>query len=115
MVFSVQQVKYEFLAYMKGLGGDFSDWYVTGSSSPESDLFVAHGVRSDADPWIYKPMLTYRATQTVVRYFTQVLGADGIDSAQLTEGAVFALAFRKSDATRPRARLAVPALACGSP
>ena len=95
MAFSVQQVKFEFLAYIKGLGGAFCDWYVTAGSDPEALLFKVHGVEPGRDPWIFKPMLTHRATQTLVRYFTDVLHTDGCDPAGIEEGAVFAVAFRK--------------------
>ncbi len=100
-VYSVQQIKYEFLLYMKGLGGAFGDWYVGAAADPEQALFEVHGVRSDEEPWIYKPALTNRATITIVRYFVEVLHADGRVPAVEDEGATFAFLFRKSAATRP--------------
>jgi len=100
-VYSVQQIKYEFLLYMKGLGGAFGDWYVGAASDPEQALFEAHGVRSDREPWIYKPALTHRATITIVRYFVEVLHADGRVPDIADEGATIAFLFRKSAATRP--------------
>jgi hypothetical protein len=101
VVFSVQQVKYEFLAYIRGVGGAFGDWYVGAAVEPTSILFQAHRVRPDSDPWIYKPLLTYRATRTVVRYFTEVLHTDGMQWAEISEGSDFAFAFRKSCWTSP--------------
>lgn len=101
MVFSVQQIKYEFLAYMKGLGGEFGDWYVGVASDPTASLFQEHGVDQAVDPWIYKPALTPRAAKTVLKYFVEVLRTDG-DSPNLEpEGASFAYAFRKTERTRP--------------
>lgn len=100
-VYSVQQIKYEFLLYMKGLGGGFGDWYVGAAADPEAALFERHGVRSDVDPWIYKPALTNRATITIVRYFVEVLHADGQVPDIADEGATIAFLFRKSAATRP--------------
>jgi len=100
-VYSVQQIKYEFLLYMKGLGGDFGDWYVGGTAEPEAALFGRHGVRSDVDPWIYKPALTNRATITIVRYFVEVLHADGLVPDIADEGASIAFLFRKSAGTWP--------------
>jgi hypothetical protein len=100
-VYSVQQIKYEFLLYMKGLGGAFGDWYVGAASDPEQALFEHHGVRSDMEPWIYKPALTNRATITIVRDFVEVLHADGRVPDIDDQGATIAFLFRKSVATRP--------------
>lgn len=100
-VYSVQQIKYEFLLYMKGLGGAFDEWYVGAAADPERALFDVHGVRSDREPWIYKPALTNRATITIVRYFVEVLHVDGRVPDIDDEGATIAFLFRKSSATRP--------------
>ncbi len=100
-VYSVQQIKYEFLLYMKGLGGAFGDWYVGAAADPEVALFERHGVRSDVDPWIYKPALTNRATITIVRYFVEVLHADGQVPDLADDGATIAYLYRKSAMTRP--------------
>jgi hypothetical protein len=100
-VYSVQQIKYEFLLYMKGLGGAFGDWYVGAAADPEQALFEGHGVRTDVDPWIYKPALTNRATITIVRYFVEVLHADGRVPDVADDAATKAYLFRKSTSTRP--------------
>lgn len=100
-VYSVQQIKYEFLLYMKGLGGAFDEWYVGAAADPEQALFDVHGVRSDMEPWIYKPALTNRATITIVRYFVEVLHVDGRVPDVDDVGATIAFLFRKSTATRP--------------
>lgn len=113
-VFSVQQIKYEFLLYMKGLGGEFGDWYVGAAAEPEAALFAAHGVRADDDPWIFKPALTHRATLTITRYFLEVLHTDGRMPAIDDEGATFAYMFRKSAATRPPLVAGSLASACGA-
>ena len=39
MVYSVQQIKYEILAYIKEFGGEFSDYYVGVSNDPKKSLF----------------------------------------------------------------------------
>jgi len=100
-VYSVQQIKYEFLLYMKGLGGAFGDWYVGAAADPEQALFDVHKVRSNTEPWIYKPALTNRATITIVRYFVEVLHADGRVPDIDDEGATIAFLFRKSESTHP--------------
>ncbi len=116
MVFSVQQIKYEFLAYMKGVGGTFEDWYVGVAADPEAALFGEHGVARDEDPWIYKPALSGKATDTVLRYFRDVLHTDAAGHAAPVPGATFAYAFRKSVRTRPAQAVdAVPASADARP
>jgi hypothetical protein len=69
MVFSVQQVKYEFLAYIKEFDPKFAEWCVGISDAPKAALFDQHGVRPDEDPWLYKQLLTPRAARTVFDYF----------------------------------------------
>lgn len=101
MVFSVQQIKYEFLLYIKGLGGDFGDWYIGCAADPERALFEVHGVDRIGDPWIYKPALTGKATHTLVRYFRDVLHTDAPPEQGPQEGCSYAYAFRKSAMTRP--------------
>lgn len=101
MVYSVQQIKYEFLAYIKGLGGQFGDWYVGVADDPETALFERHQVNRETDPWIYKPALTGKATFTVLRYFRDVLHTDADPATTSTDCTTFAYAFRKSATTRP--------------
>lgn len=101
MVYSVQQIKYEFLYYIKGLGGEFKDWYIGVSDDPEAALFERHAVDRLVDPWIYKPALTGKATFTLLRYFRDVLHTDGDGIEQSAEAATFAFAFRKSPTTFP--------------
>lgn len=109
MVFSVQQIKYEFLAYIKGLGGRFEDWYVGVTDDPESGLFATHGIERAVDPWIYKPALTARASSTVLRYFRENLKTDGADPGGVPDEATIVFLFRKGPATRP------PSAASGTP
>ena len=69
MVYSVQQIKYEILAYMKEFGGDFSDYYVGITHDPENALFKNHRVDSKKDPWLYKQALTFQAARSAQDYF----------------------------------------------
>ena len=81
MVFSVQQVKYEFLAYIKEFDRSFGDWCVGISAAPKETLFEQHGVRPDEDPWLYKQLLTHRAARTVYDYFVGHLKTAGMPPA----------------------------------
>jgi hypothetical protein len=100
-VYSVQQIKYEFLLYMKGLGGPFSDWYVGASSDPLQSIAETPSAEGDARPWMYKPALSARATQTIVRYFRETLGTNGPDSDAIPEGATYAYLVRMRAGTPP--------------
>lgn len=101
MVFSVQQIKYEFLAYIKGLGGRFEDWYVGVTDDPEQGLFATHRIERDVDPWIYKPALTAKASTTVLKYFRENLKTDGADLSRVPDEATIVFLFRKSPSTLP--------------
>lgn|SRR5262249_19007700 len=78
MVFSVQQVKYEFLAYIKEFDQSFPNWCVGISDAPREALFQRHGVHTDGDPWLYKQLLTHRAARTVYDYFVDHLKTAGV-------------------------------------
>lgn len=93
-VYSVQQIKYEFLLYMKGLGGAFADWYVGASSDPVRSIAATGPVDGGERAWMYKPALSARATQTIVRYFRETLGTDGTDPDSIPEGATYAYLVR---------------------
>ena len=78
MIVSVQQVKYEFLAYIKEFDQSFASWCVGISDAPKDTLFDRHGVRADEDPWLYKQLLTHRAARTVYDYFVEHLKTAGV-------------------------------------
>lgn len=102
-VFSVQQIKYDFLLYIKCLGGSFDDWFVGVAAEPERALFDEHCVDPQRDPWIYKPALSGKATRTVLAYFRETLHTDGADCASTPADATFVFMFRKGIATVPPA------------
>jgi hypothetical protein len=85
MVFSVQQVKYEFLAYIKEFDPTFSNWYVGLADQPRQALFERHGVRDAEDPWLYKQRLTNRAARTVQQYFIEHRETAGAPSMEQSE------------------------------
>jgi hypothetical protein len=102
VAYSVQQIKYEFLLYMKGLGGGFAEWYVGASSDPEETLRRVHRV-DDTVPWMYKPAVSQAAVNTLLKYFMSVLNTDGAVMDSASEGARCAYLFRKGPQTEPAA------------
>jgi hypothetical protein len=100
MVFSVQQVKYEFLAYIKEFDSTFSNWYVGLADQPRQALFNLHGVRDAEDPWLYKQLLTNRAARTVQDYFIDHLKTAGVASAEQSEDVDCVYLYRIAAHTR---------------
>lgn len=101
MVFSVQQIKYEFLAYIKEFGGDFEDYYVGIAADPQKALFEEHGLDKDKDPWLYKQALTFYAARTVQNYFLDRLGTDGEPVRRGDEDMDCVYVYKKSERTTP--------------
>ena len=101
MVFSVQQIKYEILAYMKECGGDFGDYYVGIAADPKKTLFERHNVDEDADPWLYKQALTFQAARTVQDYFLGRLKSDGAPVFEGGEDMDCVYVYKKSERTAP--------------
>ncbi|KPG01476.1 hypothetical protein IP86_04295 [Rhodopseudomonas sp. AAP120] len=101
MVFSVQQVKYEFLAYIKEFDPIFANWYVGLADEPKRALMDQHGVRDSEDPWLYKQLLTNRAARTVQDYFVEHLGTAGARDAPQTEEFDCVYLYKIAEHTRP--------------
>ena len=73
MIYSVQQIKFEILAYIKEFGGDFSEWYVGIAADPKGTMFQTHKVHQDDDIWLHKQALTFTACKTIQKYFLDIL------------------------------------------
>ena len=101
MVYSVQQIKYEILAYIKEFGGDFSDWYVGVSADPKNEMFNQHSVHEKDDIWLYKQALTFKACSTVQQYFLETLNTDGKPIANGNEDTDCVFLYKKSGRTIP--------------
>lgn len=101
MIYSVQQIKYEILAYIKEFGGDFHDWYVGISSDPKYSMFQEHSVHKDDDIWLYKQALTFAACKTVQNYFLEILKTDGEAVIEGNEDTDCVYLYKKSDRTTP--------------
>lgn len=94
MVFSVQQIKFEFLMYIKEFGGRAADWRVGLAADAPAALFGAQKVDPDADVWLWKPALSAAAARTVFRYMTEQFHVPAAEGA--TDGACVFL-FRRRD------------------
>jgi hypothetical protein len=71
MVFSPQQVKFEFLSYIKEFGGKAGDWRIGCAADAPKALFEEHAVDPVRDIWLWKPTLSAAAANIVLRYMTE--------------------------------------------
>ena len=101
MVYSVQQIKYEILAYIKEFGGDFSDYYVGISPAPKKALFTTHKLARKKDPWLYKQALSVQAAKTIQDYFLGRLKADGEPAPDSDDNTDSVYVYKKSKRTAP--------------
>jgi hypothetical protein len=74
MVFSPQQVKFEFLSYIKEFGGKAEEWQIGCAVDAKAALEDEQQVDLERDIWLWKPTLSPNAAKIVHRYFTQQLG-----------------------------------------
>jgi len=101
MVYSVQQIKYEILAYIKEFGGDFSDWYIGIAADPKKTMFEKHSVHQEHDIWLYKQALTFTACKTIQGYFLKILQIDGVSITDGNEDTDCVYLYKKSVRTIP--------------
>lgn len=73
MVFSPQQIKFEFLSYIKEFGGCPNEWQVGCAADAQLAMFEREGVDRESDIWLWKPALSAAAAKIVFRYLTEQL------------------------------------------
>lgn len=78
-MFSPQQVKFEFLSYIKEFGGRPTEWVVGCADDPTQALFARNAVDAESDIWLWKPTLSAAAARIVFRYLTEQLQAHAAD------------------------------------
>lgn len=101
MIYSVQQIKYDILLYIREFGGTFEDWYVGISSDPLKTLLEEHQLDREKDPWLFKEALSFKAARTVQEYFVTKLHTDGIPVIGGGETMDCVYAYKKSERTKP--------------
>jgi hypothetical protein len=78
---SVQQIKYDCLAYLKEFGA--AGWIINVASAPE-EMVAKAGLDLDRDPWLWRAAMTERAARTVAEFLCGRFAGDvqlGDDSA----------------------------------
>jgi hypothetical protein len=66
--YSVQQIKFEFISYVKEFGADFTEWSIGLASDAPKTMFDIHKVDEVVDPWLWKPAVTNAAAAMVCRW-----------------------------------------------
>jgi hypothetical protein len=85
MVFSAQQVKFEFLSYIKEFGGDPTDWRIGSGTDAQGALFERNGIDRERDIWLWKPTPSPAAANIVLRFFIERMGVPATDDLHLQE------------------------------
>lgn len=62
--------------YMQRFGGAPADWAVGISKTPESRLFIDHGVNPHTDPWIYRQASSVAAARIIEAFFINQVGTE---------------------------------------
>lgn len=101
MIYSVQQIKFDILSYIKELDVDFAAWYVGISSEPKAAMQQDHGVDFEKDIWLQKRAVSFIACRTVQRYFIETLKTDGTPVSYGTGNMNWVYLYKKSERTRP--------------
>ena len=78
MTYSVQQIKFELISYVKEFGGDFTQWSVGTAVDAPKALFETHQVDPVRDIWLWKPALTQGAAEMVSRWMTDRQKANAV-------------------------------------
>lgn len=74
MLFSPQQIKFEFLSYIKEFDLDPAAWRIGLAEDACVALFSDNGVDEATDIWIWKPAASAAAAGIVFSFFTQRFG-----------------------------------------
>ena len=101
MILSVQQIKFEILAYIKEFDSRFDAWYVGITSDPKRALQSEHGVDLDTDIWLYKQAASFSACKTVQKYFIEKLNTEGNLVPEGDRDMDCIYLYRRSQRTRP--------------
>lgn len=95
-VYSVQQIKFEFLSYIKEFGGA-EGWLIGVCNDPEQALFSSGIVDPQADIWLWKPALNSGAAGKVLEYFQQRFQIPGASVPATLEDAHCVFLYRKGE------------------
>jgi hypothetical protein len=70
MAYSVQQIKFELISYVKEFGADFTEWSIGLASDAPKALFEINKVDGVNDMWLWKPAVTNAAATMITTWMT---------------------------------------------
>ncbi|MEH6499019.1 MAG: hypothetical protein V7751_06495 [Pseudoalteromonas distincta] len=82
MTYSVQQIKFEFLSYIKEFEAASPKWFVGVCGDAEQALFISQAVDPKQDIWLWKPTLSARAAESVQTFFHSRFGLETAPCSQ---------------------------------
>lgn len=100
--YSVQQIKFEFLSYIKEFGGDGSEWTIGLLNEAEQAKIASSDTPQKADLiWICKPALSANAARLVAEYFVTRFGTKKADGFVTNPDKNWVHMFIERDTARP--------------
>ncbi|MHB8885500.1 MAG: hypothetical protein ACYC5H_10575 [Methylovirgula sp.] len=70
-MYSIQQIKFDLLSYIKEFGGDGSEWQVGTAADAPKALFEILEVDPVDDIWLWKPALTCAAAKMIASWIIE--------------------------------------------
>lgn len=95
MTYSVQQIKFEFISYVKEFGGDFREWSIGVADDAPKALFEINKVDPARDIWLWKPAVSASAAAMVHAWMTGRQQAHAVAGDVASGASVFM--FRKTN------------------
>lgn len=71
MAYSVQQIKFELISYVKEFGADFTQWSIGVAVDAPKALFEINKVDDAQDMWLWKPAVTNAAALMIRTWMTE--------------------------------------------
>jgi hypothetical protein len=96
---SLTEVETEIVAYIRGLGGRFGDWYAGIAASPRHRLFQDHNVSQATGAWIYRDAGSEAGARALERHLLS-LGCKG-DEGGGDPSTRYAYAYKITPYTSP--------------
>ncbi|MEJ0093227.1 MAG: hypothetical protein WDN46_07285 [Methylocella sp.] len=99
MTYSVQQIKFELISYVKEFGGDFREWSVGIADDAPKALFELNKVDPVSDVWLWKPAASASGAAMVHAWMTERQHANAVAGDSASGASVFM--FKKTPKTPP--------------
>lgn len=95
MTFSVQQIKFECLSYIKEFGAKTDEWAIGVADDPERALFAECGIDAGRDIWLWKPALSAAAARTVFDFMVGRYRLSPVEAPASVAGGACVFMYRR--------------------